>query len=420
MSRPFYRYKRLWLLVCLGLIIVFLLSLRPVQILLQTAPNKPRAEKAMPELPDMTAEAWEAEKVRILKTLEQSLYGSFPDDLEVTVLARARLGSSDDLPNAVIDILKLEIKNSGNNAKSHIDMMLLMPRDIVARPPLILTQNFCPIHDVVPIDVTPKPLDSGYSCSGSKLSNAVMTYVFGRYIATPPLESILQNGYALAVMYPSQFIADKAERARVDLDSFFSNIDSSNRPGALMAWAALSANIADIMDEEFSSIITLGHSRYGKTALLAAAYSDSIDGAVAHQSGTGGASLFRDKPGETLADILGGYPHWFSRAAQSFADDPKTLPLDQHYLLAALAPKPVLLGNARRDVWSDPEGSFRAGQAASKIYGAFGSKGLTAKQLNEFIPSDPISFWIRPGTHGVTEEDWPAFLDFLNAHFRAK
>jgi len=86
--------------------------------------------------------------------------------------------------------------------------------------------------------------------------------------------------------------------------------------------------------------------------------------------------------------------------------------------LAAIAPRPILLGNAKRDVWSDPNGAFKAAQAANPAYERMGRSGLTQKNLKSFDPTADISFWMRPGTHGVVKEDWPAFLDFLDAHFK--
>jgi len=76
------------------------------------------------------------------------------------------------------------------------------------------------------------------------------------------------------------------------------------------------------------------------------------------------------------------------------------------------------LGNARRDVWSDPAGAFSAVQAANEAWENKGKTGLSANRLDEFIPNDNIAYWLRPGTHGVVKEDWPAFLDFLDAHFK--
>jgi len=93
---------------------------------------------------------------------------------------------------------------------------------------------------------------------------------------------------------------------------------------------------------------------------------------------------------------------------------PQTQPTDAHALLAVIAPKPILLGNARRDVWSDPEGAYQAARWASQNT----NQSFTATRLDDFKPADDIAIWTRPGTHGVVKEDWPAFLDFLDAHFK--
>ena len=139
-----------------------------------------------------------------------------------------------------------------------------------------------------------------------------------------------------------------------------------------------------------------------------------MDGVIAHQSGTGGASLSKDKRGETVAQMVESYPHWF---APDYADD--TLTIDQHYLLALIAPRPVLLGGAKRDVWSDPNGALRAAMGAAPAYREMtGRAPLAAERLDVWEPSADIAIWQRPGTHGIVEEDWPAFLDFLDAHFK--
>ena len=129
--------------------------------------------------------------------------------------------------------------------------------------------------------------------------------------------------------------------------------------------------------------------------------------------GTGGASLNADKKGESIKGITKNYPHWFARNyAQDNLDG-----FDQHMLLALIAPRPILLGNARRDVWSDPNGAFRAALGADPVYALYGARGLDQKRLKPYDPAAEIAFWIRPGTHGVVKEDWPAFLQFLQAHF---
>ena len=107
-------------------------------------------------------------------------------------------------------------------------------------------------------------------------------------------------------------------------------------------------------DIDAKRIATFGHSRYGKSALLTALWSEHVAAIIAHQSGTGGASLSRGKKGESVTQILSSYPHWFAPAYANYDTD-AAIEVEQHHLLALLAPRPILLGNARRDVWSDPE-----------------------------------------------------------------
>jgi len=139
---------------------------------------------------------------------------------------------------------------------------------------------------------------------------------------------------------------------------------------------------------------------------------------ISHQSGTGGASLNKRKKGESIEDITGQYPHWFSKTYAGYAGREEELPIDQHHLLALIAPRPILLGNARRDVWSDPNGALKAAIGADPVWKLYGAdKGLRQQRYKPFNPDADLSLWIRSGTHGVVKEDWPAFLEFLDAHF---
>ena len=93
------------------------------------------------------------------------------------------------------------------------------------------------------------------------------------------------------------------------------------------------------------------------------------------------------------------------------------MPIDQHQLIALLAPRPLLIGGAWRDQWSDPQSSFRAAEGANPVYHLYGSDGLTQPGLDEFDPAADIAVAMRPGLHGVQPQDWENFLAFLDAHF---
>jgi hypothetical protein len=159
----------------------------------------------------------------------------------------------------------------------------------------------------------------------------------------------------------------------------------------------------------------MGHSRHGKAALLAAAWDPRIEAVIAHQTGFAGASLSRSQTGETLARMQRTYPHWLAPGAARYAARPDLLPYDQHMLLALIAPRRLFLGNARRDVWSDPNSSFRAAEAASAAWEAQGASGLNAGGMKAFDPADGIVWWMRPGGHSIVEEDIGAFITFLKA-----
>ena len=340
--------------------------------------------------------------------LESAIYGKFepPDvfDLKSSrVLATGWLNGKATVERRIYTV-------SHGQAPQDVEIIFVTPT-AAPNAPLIISQNFSENVGVISVESV-SPLSDEKISMG--LLGPVFTYFFGRYIVAPPLEDIIDRGYGFVAMHPPNYIADRREHGTSQLDEIFG--PREDRPGALTVWASLTTALAEELkaDKPSRPLIAYGHSRYGKTALLAAAYSASVDGAVAHQSGTAGASLMRDKTGESINDVVDGYPHWLTPNASQFSDNPRSLPTDAHALLAFIAPKPILLGNARRDVWSDPEGAYQAAKWASQNT----EQVFSATRLDDFKPEDDIVIWTRPGTHGVVKEDWPAFLDFMDAHFK--
>jgi hypothetical protein len=399
--------KRFWLGLFVLLIIGTLSSCSSTRILMQQAPKK---AGEIPSLPALNS-------AEILQSgLEKHIFGPFPKLQNVGISSKRIVAENVFIEGSEIEEWKVQ---AGFGGKKHEFHIVFVTQSKTEDAPFIITQNFCPNIAVVPIDGITAPSGEYFDCSGDGILGSVFRYFFGRYITVPPYEMILNKGYNIAVMYPPEFVPDSSVGAPRVIDTLFEH-DLESRTGALAIWASLSAWLAEELKTSTSteSVITYGHSRYGKTALIAAAMNNKIDGVIAHQSGTGGASILRDGTGESVAQIMENYPHWFSPNFANYADREETLPVDAHMLLALIAPRPVMLGNARRDVWSDPEGSFYAAKAATPAWQDFGKTGLTADRLDTFKPGDDIAFWLRPGTHGVVEEDWPAFLEFLDAHFK--
>ncbi|MEM9495436.1 MAG: alpha/beta hydrolase [Pseudomonadota bacterium] len=373
--------------------------------------------------PVESEEEWRAARAPALKdAFQRHIYGRMPETSALTLSERRLL--DDTAFGGAGRLIEYKL-NARVGFGSEVRETGVFYMDVVTpkgaeNPPIILMQTFCPRWNTIPHPAIHRP-EGADGCEGGGILRGVMTYVFGRYIATPPIEMILDRGYAVATIYPSEFAPDNRARGLAALTALAPGMAGDARWGAIAAWAWGYSLMIDALaaDEAFaaSPFITWGHSRYGKSALVAAAFDERIDAVVSHQSGTGGASLNRRKKGESVKAITDNYPHWFASAYGAFAGREEEMPVDQHQLLALIAPRPVLLGNARRDVWSDPNGAFRAAMGADPVYELMGAEGLDQTRLDQWKPDADIAFWLRAGTHGVVKEDWPAFLEFLDAHF---
>ncbi|HUW31967.1 MAG TPA: hypothetical protein VM223_10170 [Planctomycetota bacterium] len=183
--------------------------------------------------------------------------------------------------------------------------------------------------------------------------------------------------------------------------------------GALSAWAWGYHRCVDALAElpfaDASRIAIVGHSRGGKTALLAGATDERIALTAANNSGAGGAGCYRwQGPGsETLADCLRVFPYWFGPRMQEFLGREHELPFDQHSLKALVAPRPLLTLEALGDLWANPTGTWQTHSAAREVYRFLGAENR-------------IGIWFREGGHCHGLADWLAFLDFVDWQFRGR
>ncbi|MCC5829658.1 MAG: acetylxylan esterase [Phycisphaeraceae bacterium] len=240
-----------------------------------------------------------------------------------------------------------------------------------------------------------------------------------------PVEEIIERGYATAVFQTRSVDPDRPghEARQAGVRGVFSGPGDPESDGwaTLAAWAWGAQRVMDYMEKEpaidAKRVGVIGHSRGGKAALLAGALDQRFALVVSNNSGCGGAALSRRRVGETVREINRRFPHWFAANFKRFNDREEDLPVDQHQLLALIAPRGLYVGSAREDHWADPQGEFLGLAHASPAWRLYGLSTLDPEQMppvDEPVIEGRTGYHIRSGGHNLTAWDWTRYLDFAD------
>lgn len=237
-----------------------------------------------------------------------------------------------------------------------------------------------------------------------------------------PTEELIDNGFAVLSFCYKDISSDDGDFTDGLAGLLFE--DGKRGPSdagkiALWAWAAhrvmdWAQTRTDILD--LTQGVVCGHSRLGKTALLTAATDPRFAYAYSNDSGCSGAALARGTRGETVRDICSVFPFWFCENYLRYVDNESQMPFDQHDLIAAIAPRRVLVGSAAEDYWADPLSEQLACLAASPAFEhGFEGSDRPAQTGEAFLAGD-IGYHLRRGRHYFSRADWHQLIRFVHLH----
>jgi hypothetical protein len=312
-----------------------------------------------------------------------------------------------------------------------IHLLLVLPKGNKPAP-VFLGLNFNGNHEVLPDSKIRLP-EEWMRTAPPDHSHRASDATRGRQEKTWNIELAIDRGYGVATFYNGDFVSDNAELAREQLKKLRPEKQpGSNECATIAAWSwGLSRALDYLVTDprvDAKRVAVVGHSRNGKTALLAGAMDERFALVIPLQAGCGGTAPCRLAPDlaklnergrptcETVEVINKAFPHWFCENFKSFNDEPARLPFDQHELIALCAPRPVLVSNATEDLWANPAGQFDMLKAADPVYHLTCGEGLEASVMPESgkLVNSRLGYFIRPGKHEMATIDWNAFLDYAD------
>ena len=365
-------------------------------------------------------EQWPARRAEILETITTQEYGRMPDgkaDISADVIENGKAFNG----KAIREQIKLTFSfDSGDGIKTHsVNLLVYRPANAGGKVPAFIGLNFHGNHTVASDDAIILPAD------GLRRQNKFETPENkgrGTYEGSWCPELIIDSGFAFATVDYQDFSPDYNNCFHKGVHTLFQSSEwTRNQPdewGAIGAWAWGCSRILDYLATtdwlDADKVSVIGHSRLGKTALWAAASDTRFAVAFSIQSGCGGASLARHFYGENINAITRNFRHWFCKNYEQYANNEESMPFDQHFLLALIAPRHLYVSSATKDHWADQKGEFLALRAADRAFNLLGRPGLGTDEMpaDERTVGLSNGYHIKEGPHSVSETDWRKYIEF--------
>lgn len=361
---------------------------------------------------------WEAKRrPELLDFFTQNVYGVVPADLAITSFQVVEQSEYAMCGKAKRKQIELSFEKNGQQLSFNV--LLYLPTN-VEKAPLFIGYNFYGNHTVVNdpniiISDAWAENNDAFGITTNKLNEHSRGVRANRWA----IEKMIDAGFGLATIYYGEIDPDKNDTTDGIQSLFYSEgqqVPANNEWGSFAAWSWGLSRAMDYLqkdsDVDASKVIVFGHSRLGKTSLWAGATDQRFAAVVANNSGCGGAALSKRKIGETVWRINTSFPHWFCNNFDSYNNNEEQLPVDQHELLALIAPRPLYVASAVDDEWADPRGEYLSLYYATPVYELYNKAGV--KNMKMPAANQPIhnaaAYHIRTGKHDVTLYDWEQYI----------
>ena len=358
-----------------------------------------------------TAEEWKTiRRPQIMSLFGNLVYGRVPAPESPIAIDFEVVKTDSEFMGGKATRKDVRIRFSNDNGRAEMLVLVFVPNAATKPVPTFLKHSFNNTHG--------NDFDAHPSRAG-RLKNGW------------PLGEFFDRGYGFVAVYQQDLVGHNETEFLRGIHRLFYK-DGQSFPKArewgvlsAVAWGAMRAMdyLETDDDIDHKRVAIMGHSKMGKATLWTAAQDERFALAISAQSGCAGAALWRRKSGETLKKMVTRFPYWLCRNAWKFVEQEDDLPVDQHMLLACIAPRPVYVHSGVEDTWADGRGEYLSAYHASEVYRLLGKKGLTSEAsppVGEAIIESQVGYHIREGGHSIQMYDWERFLDFADYHFKGK